>query len=126
MISSHNSFGLYGQTTVEEYDNFLCFSKKCKDRKAERHRERIARKKAKTDSMKADTERVRAETDIVTQVPAAPAAPNPIIQTAPPQTPPPAAPAKAGMGIVPVLLLGGLLVGGLLFMKKGKAEPATA
>ena len=125
MIALHNNFGLNGQAPVEEYDYFICLTKKCKDRKASRHKERIARRQAKTDSMKADTERVRAETDAIKQVPLAPVAPTPITQATAP-TPPAAAPANAGIGLMPMLLLGGLLLGGMLFMKKKPAAPAVA
>ena len=142
---AYNNYGLSGQS-IEDYDNFLCFGRKCKQRKAERHKARMEKKASKTDSRKADTERVRAETTVMQQtvspVPPAPVATMPYTQQqiANPQSigatakEPIAQAQKAGFGSSTIMIVVGvLLVGGYLFAKNkkgalvpGKPVPALA
>ena len=145
MNLAYNNYGLSGQLP-EDYDNFLCFSRKCKQRKAERHKARMERKASKTDARKADTERVRAETTVMQQTvsptPPAPVATMPYTQqritnpqaiassgtanTQVPQT------QKAGFGGNAIMIVVGLLlVGGYLVTKSKKGalvpgQPAPA
>ncbi len=65
MKNAKNIYGLLGQASESEYDDFLCLGKRCRDRKKVRHEARMAKRNAKTDARKADTERVRAETQIL-------------------------------------------------------------
>lgn len=128
-LSRHN-FGLSGQPTGQ-YDHFICFSRKCKKRKQERHRARMERKKAKNDAQKAENERMRAETKLMQQT-ASPAAAAPVT-TLPytrQQMVTPAAiapegkadtPQKAGMGNGIIIIAAAvLLVGGYLYTQKKK------
>jgi hypothetical protein len=133
MELSNYNFGITGQPT-NEWDNFLCFGRKCKQRKAERHKVRMEKRKLKNDQQRAETEALRAETGLTKQL----ASPAPTPQMAPQmmmqQTPQPTAtsqaPApqvqKAGMGSPVMIVIGLLVVGGLVYQsmkKKGAAAP---
>lgn len=145
MNLAYNNYGLSGQLP-EDYDNFLCLSRKCKERKAARHKARMERKASKTDARKADTERVRAETTVMQQTvsptPPAPVATMPYTQqritnpqaiasggTANAQVP---QTQKAGFGGNAIMIVVGvLLVGGYLVTRKKKGalvpgQPAPA
>lgn len=138
MRNSYNNYGLSGQFDEDDYDNFLCFSRKCKERKKQRHEARMARKASKTDARKADTERTRAETTVMQQTaaappPAAPVARMPLTQqqVVNPQTIAPnmranqqmPATQKAGFGGNTIMIVVGvLLVGGYLYQKSKKGE----
>ena len=119
------NFGMNGQ----EYDDFLCLGRKCKKRKAERHKVRMAKREAKTDERRAETERIRAETRMMQAMaprpaPAPPAnapAPNAVPNIAQSATPPPA---KAGMSNQWIILAAVLLVGGFLYTN-AKKKPAN-
>ena len=137
-ISVNSNFGFNGQIIEEEWDSFLCFGRKCKQRRQERHKARIEKRKLKNDQMRAETESLRTDIKITdkkgTQEPKAAEvitkivevaanSPQPvaqptqsIIQASPP-------PQQAGMGngvimaVVAVLLIGG----GIAYkMKMGK------
>ncbi len=124
---TNSQFGFNGMN--DEYDEF-CLSRRCKQRKKERHKARMSRKESRTDQRRAETELMRAETSILKRsanMPTVPAnvTPTPtIIQQAPAQ---PAAPKpqvmQVGIGNNKLmLLLGVLAVGGFLYtkMKSGK------
>ena len=147
MNLAYNNYGLSGQSR-DDYDNFLCFGRKCKKRKEERHKARMERKASKTDSRKADTERTRAETTVMQQTvsptPPAPVSTMPYTQqpiTNPQSIAPNATAAsqvpqtqKAGFGSSTIMIvIGVLLVGGYLMTKNkkgalvpGKPVPALA
>lgn len=128
-ISNYN-YGISGQPT-NEWDNFLCFGRKCKQRKAERHKVRMEKRKLKNDQQRAETESMRAETSLTKQL----ASPTPTPQMAPQMmmqqpTSTAQAPApqvqKAGMGSPVMIIIGLLVVGGLVYQsmkKKGAAAP---
>ena len=78
MELSNYNFGITGQPT-DEWDNFLCFGRKCKQRKAERHKVRMEKRKLKNDQQRAETEALRAETGLTKQL----ASPAPTPQMAP-------------------------------------------
>jgi hypothetical protein len=44
----HSSYGLLGQHDQEQYDDFICLRKKCKERKAEKRKIRIDKKRERT------------------------------------------------------------------------------
>ena len=133
MELSNYNFGITGQPT-NEWDNFLCFGRKCKQRKAERHKVRMEKRKLKNDQQRAETEALRAETGLTKQL-ASPAptpqmAPQMMMQQAPQPTSTAQAPApqvqKAGMGSPVMIVIGLLVVGGLVYQsmkKKGAAAP---
>ena len=133
MELSNYNFGITGQPT-DEWDNFLCFGRKCKQRKAERHKVRMEKRKLKNDQQRAETEALRAETGLTKQL-ASPAptpqmAPQMMMQQAPQPTATSQAPApqvqKAGMGSPVMIVIGLLVVGGLVYQsvkKKGAAAP---
>jgi len=133
MELSNYNFGITGQPT-DEWDNFLCFGRKCKQRKAERHKVRMEKRKLKNDQQRAETEALRAETGLTKQL-ASPAptpqmAPQMMMQQAPQPTSTAQAPApqvqKAGMGSPVMIVIGLLVVGGLVYQsmkKKGAAAP---
>ena len=133
MELSNYNFGITGQPT-NEWDNFLCFGRKCKQRKAERHKVRMEKRKLKNDQQRAETEALRAETGLTKQL-ATPAptpqmAPQMMMQQAPQPTATAQAPApqvqKAGMGSPVMIVIGLLVVGGLVYQsmkKKGAAAP---
>lgn len=133
MELSNYNFGITGQPT-DEWDNFLCFGRKCKQRKAERHKVRMEKRKLKNDQQRAETEALRAETGLTKQL-ASPAptpqmAPQMMMQQAPQPTTTAQAPApqvqKAGMGSPVMIVIGLLVVGGLVYQsmkKKGAAAP---
>jgi len=122
------NYGLNGQNIDQDYDQFLgiCLSKKCKKRKAERHKARIDKKQLKNDQRRAETESLRAETQAMTTIvnpiipptarvapvmssPSPQASSSSTVQTAP-------KPAKAGLaGNSMMLIVGVLLVGGFLY-----------
>ena len=86
-MSTYNNYGLSGRGADDyhdEYDHFLCFGKKCKQRKKEKHEARIAKRKAKVDARKADTERIRAESNVLqstmSPTPSTPIATMPLTQ----------------------------------------------
>lgn len=132
MELSNYNFGITGQP-ANEWDNFLCFGRKCKQRKGEKHKLRIEKRKLKNDQRRAETESMRAETGLTKQL-AAPSpqmAPQMMMQQAPGQ----AATAqvltpqvqKAGMGSPVMIVIGLLVVGGLVYQsmkKKGATVPA--
>ena len=131
MELSNYNFGITGQTT-NEWDNFLCFGRKCKQRKAERHKVRMEKRKLKNDQQRAETEALRAETGLTKQL-ATPAptpqmAPQMMMQQAPQPTATAQAPApqvqKAGMGSPVMIVIGLLVVGGIVYqsMKKKGAD----
>ena len=136
MNTAANNFGLSGQLTAG-YDHFLCFSRKCKRRKAEKHKVRLAKRRAKIDDQKASTERTRAETllmqntlDNKQAVQTQPITRQPIVnpqvmgQQFQPNQAPPAQ--RAGMGGPIAIVVGLLLVGGFIMSKKNKNTPAGA
>jgi len=127
------NFGITGQPT-DEWDNFLCFGRKCKQRKAEGHKVRMEKRKLKNDQQRAETEALRAETGLTKQLasptPAPQMAPQMMMQQAPQPTATAQAPApqvqKAGMGSPVMIVIGLLVVGGLVYQsmkKKGAAAP---
>ena len=131
MELSNYNFGITGQPT-DEWDNFLCFGRKCKQRKAERHKVRMEKRKLKNDQQRAETEALRAETGLTKQL-ASPAptpqmAPQMMMQQAPQPTATAQAPApqvqKAGMGSPVMIVIGLLVVGGIVYqsMKKKGAD----
>ena len=133
-ISNYN-YGISGQPT-NEWDNFLCFGRKCKQRKAERHKLRMEKRKLKNDQRRAETESMRAETSLTKQLasptytPTPQMAPQMMMQQAPQPTSTAQAPApqvqKAGMGSPVMIVIGLLVVGGLVYQsmkKKGAAAP---
>ena len=135
MELSNYNFGITGQTT-NEWDNFLCFGRKCKQRKAERHKVRMEKRKLKNDQQRAETEALRAETGLTKQLASPTPAPTPqmapqmMMQQAPQPTTTAQAPApqvqKAGMGSPVMIVIGLLVVGGLVYQsmkKKGAAAP---
>lgn len=133
MELSNYNFGITGQPT-NEWDNFLCFGRKCKQRKAERHKVRMEKRKLKNDQQRAETEALRAETGLTKQLasptPAPQMAPQMMMQQAPQPTTTAQAPApqvqKAGMGSPVMIVIGLLVVGGLVYQsmkKKGAAAP---
>lgn len=133
MELSNYNFGITGQPT-DEWDNFLCFGRKCKQRKAERHKVRMEKRKLKNDQQRAETEALRAETGLTKQLasptPAPQMAPQMMMQQAPQPTATAQTPAsqvqKAGMGSPVMIVIGLLVVGGLVYQsmkKKGAAAP---
>lgn len=135
MELSNYNFGITGQPT-DEWDNFLCFGRKCKQRKAERHKVRMEKRKLKNDQQRAETEALRAETGLTKQLASPTPAPTPqmapqmMMQQAPQPTATAQAPApqvqKAGMGSPVMIVIGLLVVGGLVYQsvkKKGAAAP---
>jgi len=131
MELSNYNFGITGQPT-NDWDNFLCFGRKCKQRKTERHKVRMEKRKLKNDQQRAETESMRAETGLTKQL-AAPTpqmAPQMMMQQAPQPTSMAQAPEpqvqKAGMGSPVMIVIGLLVVGGLVYQsmkKKGAAVP---
>lgn len=128
-----NNFGINGQ---DEYDNFICLSKKCKKRKKDKHKVRIERRRAKNDARKAENEQLRAETFAMKSMvspkrPVSNVIPNNYArQPMPVQTSmqqPPAPPNNAGMGSSPVIIVFAvLLVGGaMVMMNKKQILPAS-
>lgn len=121
--------GLNGQA----YDYFICLGRKCKKRRAERHKIRMNRRRAKNDERRAETERVRAETKMMQQMAAPRRAPRPPVappvqtQGPMPMVVPNAPPQQAGMSPW-VLIAGVLVIGGLLVTnrKNRQAVPITA
>lgn len=114
----YNNYGLSGQYLEDE---FLCFGKKCKDRKKERHETKMAKRKAKVESQKAENERLRAETATMTHLATTSVAPS-AQNAAPTPVAVPSASPKVGTGMV-ALFLGVLAVGGYIFYKK--KNPST-
>ena len=82
MELSNYNFGITGQPT-DEWDNFLCFGRKCKQRKAERHKVRMEKRKLKNDQQRAETEALRAETGLTKQLASPTPAPTPVVVAAP-------------------------------------------
>ncbi len=130
-ISNYN-YGISGQPT-NEWDNFLCFGRKCKQRKAERHKLRMEKRKLKNDQRRAETESMRAETSLTKQLASSTSTPTPQMApqmmmqqpTATAQAPAPQV-QKAGMGSPVMIIIGLLVVGGLVYQsmkKKGAAAP---
>jgi hypothetical protein len=129
-----NNYGLSGQPD-EAYDNFLCFSKKCKRRKAERHKIRMDKRKLKNDQRKAETESMRAETSVMKNI-AAPqtAAPQIMRSQAPTMIQQPSAvapaqvkPQQAGFaGNSMMMIVGVLLVGGFIYNSMKNKQQAGA
>jgi len=131
MELSNYNFGITGQPT-NEWDNFLCFGRKCKQRKAERHKVRMEKRKLKNDQQRAETEALRAETGLTKQLasPTPQMAPQMMMQQSPQPTATAQAPApqvqKAGMGSPVMIVIGLLVVGGIVYQsmkKKGAAAP---
>jgi len=126
MELSNYNYGISGQPT-NEWDNFLCFGRKCKQRKAERHKVRMEKRKLKNDQQRAETEALRAETGLTKQLASPTPAPTP--QMAPQmmmQQAPSSQVQKAGMGSPVMIVIGLLVVGGLVYQsmkKKGAAAP---
>ncbi len=116
------NFGFSGQVAkgrIYEYDDFLCLTKKCKEKKQDRREfrkekkeARIAKKKAKNDQRVADTERVRAETTLVNQSSLESTQPIAVDRQS----------KKAGGSSV-VIVIGALLIGGYL-LKNAKQNKA--
>lgn len=116
------NYGLSGQSD-EAYDNFLCFTKKCRKRKEERHKSKMARKESKTDQRRAETESMRAETSVMKNI----ASPNtvspqlmqsqtPTIIHQPSLKPAQEKPQQAGFaGNSVMIIVGVLLVGGFIY-----------
>ncbi len=126
----HNHFGMSGQDAA--YDAFLCFGAKCKRRKRERHKARMAKRESKTDERRAETERTRAETSIMkamAQQPASLATPASRAVAAPTliQAAPATAPqvAQAGLGSNKLMMVVGLLlVAGFVYNNMQKKKVA--
>jgi|GEM_PF-2090105 len=59
-----NNFGLNGQSH-DPWENFLCLSKKCRNRKDEKRKLRNEKKELKNDERRAEIERLRSETELV-------------------------------------------------------------
>lgn len=127
------NFGISGQD--HEYDSFLCFTARCRRRKQERHKAKMAKRESKTDQRRAETEQMRAETLMMKamamkknqpqQMPVSNATPTPTIIQQMPQAPA-AKPqvAQAGFGGNKMMMVVGLLlVGGFIYnnMKNKKA-----
>lgn len=118
-----NNYGLSGQPD-EAYDNFLCLSRKCKQRKAERHKVKMEKRTLKNDQRRAETESMRAETSVMKNI-AAPSSPAPqvmrsqaptIIQQPAAIAPAQAKPQQAGFaGNSMMMIVGVLLVGGFIY-----------
>lgn len=120
MQLANRNFGISGQD--HEYDAFLCFSRKCKKRKEERHKAKMAKRESKTDQRRAETEQMRAETLVMKSmatkkaapVPASNAVPAPTIIQQAPQGKPQVA--QAGFGSNKLMMVVGLLlVGGFIY-----------
>ena len=130
MRHSYNNFGLSGQQEAD-YDQFLCFNRRCRERKKERHKARMEKKASKTDSRTADTERIRAETNILQQTAAPAPTPAAVVsmpltgqqianpQVLAPRIKQPVPPSqKAGFGGNTIMIaLAVILVGGYMYQK---------
>lgn len=135
-----NNYGLSGQSD-EAYDNFLCLSRKCKQRKAERHKVKMEKRTLKNDQRRAETESMRAETSVMKNI-AAPSSAAPqvmrsqastIIQQPAAVAPAQAKPQQAGFaGNSMMMIVGVLLVGGFIYnsmknkQQAGVKVPAAA
>ena len=130
------NYGISGQPN-NEWDNFLCFGRKCKQRKAERHKLRIEKRKLKNDQRRAETEALRADTSVTKQMVAPASSPSPQLAPQmmrqaqqPINTAQASAPQvqKAGMGSPVMIVIGLLVVGGIVFQsmkKKGAVIQKT-
>ena len=113
----------------------MCLGRKCKQRKAERHKLRMEKRKLKNDQRRAETEALRADTSVTKQM----VAPAPSPQLAPQMmrqaqqpinTAQASAPQmqKAGVGSPVMIVIGLLVVGGIVFQsmkKKGAVIQKT-
>lgn len=125
-LFTYDNFGLDGQWGVDEYDDFLCLSKACKERKKARKATKQEKRELKNIERKADIESKRADTKVSLAL----AGVDPkgqTVNTTGVQQPPTQAGMASGGGMVTLIVavLGIAVVGYVIYKNKGKQLPIS-
>lgn len=120
-LFTYDNFGLDGQWGVDEYNDFLCLSKACKERKKARKATKQEKRELKNIERKADIESKRADTKVSLAL-AGMNSQGQQVNTTGPQQPPAQAGMAGGGGIVTIVIavLGVAVVGYVIYKNKGK------
>jgi len=113
MSVAGNNFGFSGQ-----WDNFLCIGKKCRQRKAERHKVRMEKKTLKNDQQRAETEALRTDTTLTKQL----ASPAPQMMTSGADSEAQQTSGKQGI----IIIIAGVIVAGGILYQILKKKPYKA
>jgi len=123
-----NNFGLNGQYRQlnSDYDNFLCFSKKCKERQAARRKKRLEKKAIRRSSKESVMEDLKT-VGVVQPLSTIEGKSKPSSERLATKEAPPIPPQKASLTSSPLLVVGILLVvGGFIYTTFQKGKTSTS